>query len=60
MDSDRILVMDAGQAHEFDYPHLLLLNSRGILRNMVDATGPQESDTLKKVAADTYSRLTNK
>lgn len=60
MDSDRILVMDAGEAREFDYPHVLLLNARGILRNMVDATGPQESESLKKVAADTYNRLVNK
>lgn len=54
MDSDRILVMDAGSAKEFDYPHLLLAHEDGFLRNMVDATGPHESESLKKIAADTF------
>nr|XP_013101686.1 unnamed protein product [Stomoxys calcitrans]XP_013101693.1 unnamed protein product [Stomoxys calcitrans]XP_013101700.1 unnamed protein product [Stomoxys calcitrans] len=52
MDSDRILVMDAGQAKEFDVPHLLLKNPNGALRQMVEATG--EAETLKKIASKTY------
>lgn len=56
MDSDRILVMEHGYAKEFDLPHLLLKQEDGILRSMVDATGSQESESLKSIAADTYSK----
>lgn len=57
MDSDRILVMDAGRAVEFDYPHVLLQLPDGSLRNMVDATGPHESESLKRVAEDIYRKM---
>ncbi|KAH8336344.1 hypothetical protein KR059_002930 [Drosophila kikkawai] len=56
MDSDRIIVMDAGVAVEFDVPHLLLKKSRGHLRQMVEATGA-EADALKKVASDSHKRM---
>lgn len=56
MDSDRIIVMDAGNAAEFDVPHLLLKKPHGVLRQMVEATGG-ESEALKKVASDTFKRL---
>jgi len=55
MDSDRIIVMDAGNAVEYDIPHLLLRKSDGVLRQMVEATGG-ESDALKKVASD-FSKM---
>ncbi|KAM7362920.1 CF transmembrane conductance regulator isoform 2-T6 [Cochliomyia hominivorax] len=54
MDSDRILVMDAGCAREFDVPHLLLKNPSGALRKMVEATG-SEAEALKKMASNAYS-----
>lgn len=57
MDSDRILVMDAGCAKEFDYPHMLLQHIDGLLRNMVDATGPHESESLKRIAGDSYRQM---
>lgn len=57
MDSDRILVMDAGTIKEFDYPHILLQTENGVLRNMVDATGVQESLLLQQIASDTYGLL---
>uniref|UniRef100_A0A7G3A7F5 Putative abc transporter c family member 3 n=1 Tax=Lutzomyia longipalpis TaxID=7200 RepID=A0A7G3A7F5_LUTLO len=60
MDSDRIIVMEAGEAREFDVPHLLLQNEQGLLRDMVEATGPRESQTLKKIASDTYQRQNEK
>lgn len=60
MDSDRVLVMDAGSAKEYDIPHKLLKNSNGIFRGMVDATGPQESDQLKKVATLKYREMSHK
>ncbi|XP_055540970.1 probable multidrug resistance-associated protein lethal(2)03659 isoform X2 [Wyeomyia smithii] len=59
MDSDRILVMDAGKAREFDAPHVLLQREESVLRNMVDATGPSESESLKRIAAETYANLPN-
>ncbi|XP_017848791.2 multidrug resistance-associated protein 4-like [Drosophila busckii] len=54
MDSDRIIVMDAGNAVEYDVPHLLLMKSQGALKQMVEATGG-ESDALKKLARDSYN-----
>lgn len=54
MDSDRILVMDAGSAKEFDTPYILLKNPNGALRQMVEATGPNDADYLKKIARDTF------
>ncbi|XP_017848989.2 multidrug resistance-associated protein 4 [Drosophila busckii] len=56
MDSDRIIVMDAGNAVEYDVPHLLLKKSQGVLRQMVEATGG-EADALKKVASDSFKRM---
>lgn len=55
MDSDRVLVMDAGTIREFDQPHRLLQNPEGILRNMVEATGPHECEHLKKMAKNKYN-----
>uniref|UniRef100_A0A2C9GW86 Uncharacterized protein n=1 Tax=Anopheles farauti TaxID=69004 RepID=A0A2C9GW86_9DIPT len=57
MDSDRILVMDAGVAREFDTPHILLQQDGSILKDMVDATGPSESESLKRIAAEAYERM---
>lgn len=57
MDSDRVLVMDAGSAKEFDIPHNLLQITDGIFRGMVDATGPQESEQLKKAAAKKFCEI---
>ena len=56
MDSDRILVMDHGTAREFDIPHLLLRKSKGLLREMVEATGT-DAENLKKIASETYNRI---
>lgn len=52
-----MLVMDAGSATEYDIPHELLKNPDGIFRSMVEATGPQESEQLKKVAALKFEKL---
>uniref|UniRef100_A0A182J5C3 Uncharacterized protein n=1 Tax=Anopheles atroparvus TaxID=41427 RepID=A0A182J5C3_ANOAO len=56
MDSDRILVMDAGVAREFDTPHNLLQQEGSILKDMVEATGPSESESLKRIAAESFAR----
>lgn len=55
MDSDRIMVMDAGRVREFDWPHVLLQREGGVLRDMVDATGVQEAQNLKHIAAETHA-----
>lgn len=49
--------MDAGSAKEYDIPHKLLQIEDGIFRSMVDATGPHESEQLKKVAAQKFNEL---
>lgn len=58
MDSDRILVMDAGQITEFDLPHLLLQKSGGALSEMVAATG-QEAAGLKSIAAAKFAEYSS-
>lgn len=58
MDSDRILVMEAGCAKEYDTPYNLLKMENGILRGMVEATGPQESEYLKKIAEGKFNAIT--
>lgn len=52
MDSDRLLVMDAGRVVEFDHPHNLLKNKDGFLYSMVKETGPYTADSLHAVAAE--------
>ncbi|XP_031622965.1 multidrug resistance-associated protein 4-like, partial [Contarinia nasturtii] len=39
IDSDRVLVIDAGIGIEFDAPYLLMQNKLGVFRNMVEALG---------------------
>nr|UTK61406.1 ABCC4 [Hyphantria cunea] len=54
MDSDKVLVMDAGRMVEFDHPHILLQKKDGVLRGMVDQTGRATAETLAKVALQAY------
>lgn len=49
MDSDKVLVMDAGQMVEFDHPHVLLQN-KGVLYGMVLQTGKAMADALMRIA----------
>ena len=50
IDSDRILVMDAGQVREFDTPIRLLQDHTGIFSSMVDACGEEQARILRKTA----------
>nr|CAD7259451.1 unnamed protein product [Timema shepardi] len=50
MDSDRTLVMDAGNVVELDHPYLLMENRNGFLYNMVQETGKSMAETLYKMA----------
>ncbi|XP_063224304.1 ATP-binding cassette sub-family C member 4-like [Bacillus rossius redtenbacheri] len=54
MDSDRILVMDAGRVMEFDQPHILLQNRSGFLWSMVQETGKAMAETLTRMAEKGY------
>lgn len=49
MDSDKVLVMDAGQMVEFDHPHVLLQNKK-VLYGMVLQTGKAMSEALMRIS----------
>lgn len=59
IDADRLLVMDAGVAVEFDEPYLLMQNKNGVFRKMVEALGPQEYERLLSIAKDKYNNAKN-
>lgn len=50
MDSDKVLVMDAGSMVEFDHPHILLQNQTGFLYGMVQKTGKAMAEALMMIA----------
>ncbi|CAF4915112.1 unnamed protein product [Pieris macdunnoughi] len=52
VDSDKILVLDAGHVMEFDHPHILLQNRKGYFRKMVAETGPAMTQLLHRQAAE--------
>lgn len=55
IDSDRILVLDAGRIHEYDAPHVLLQNQSGIFYKMVQQTGKAEATSLLQTAKQAYA-----
>ena len=54
MDSDKVLVMDAGLMVEFDHPFNLLQNVNGVFYSMVEQTGKAMADALKTIAEKNY------
>lgn len=50
MDSDKVLVMDAGRAVEFGPPYELLSNDSGVFKGMVEQTGRAMADNLIEIA----------
>uniref|UniRef100_A0A6Q2YCT4 Multidrug resistance-associated protein 4 n=1 Tax=Esox lucius TaxID=8010 RepID=A0A6Q2YCT4_ESOLU len=50
IDSDRILVLDAGRIQEYDEPHALLQNQEGLFYQMVQQTGKAEAASLVHAA----------
>lgn len=50
IDSDHVLVMDAGKCVEFDTPINLLSIENGIFKGMVKALGDEEYDRLYEIA----------
>ncbi|XP_044752072.1 probable multidrug resistance-associated protein lethal(2)03659 isoform X2 [Coccinella septempunctata] len=57
MDSDKVLVMDAGTVKEFDHPHILLQNKEGIFSGMVEQTGKATAEVLHEVAKNHYESI---
>jgi len=58
-DSDRVLVIDAGEAVEFDTP-LSLISRGGYFARLVEETGPVESTILKAIIAEASSSSKDK
>lgn len=56
MDSDKVLVMNAGMNVEFDHPYKLLQYEHGFFNNLVAETGPVMSRQLKEAALESYQR----
>ncbi len=49
MDSTRVLVLNRGELAEYDSP-ANLLETNGIFSSMVEATGPEQAEHLRKIA----------
>lgn len=56
MDSDRVLVMEAGTMVEFDHPYILLQNKKGKFFKMVQETGKAMAEQLHKIAEEVYKK----
>ncbi|KAL3924691.1 MAG: hypothetical protein SGILL_000891 [Bacillariaceae sp.] len=56
MDYDYVLVMDKGQAAEFDSPAKLLSIQGGVFSELVDATGAESSKALRELANEAESK----
>ncbi|XP_031561855.1 multidrug resistance-associated protein 4-like [Actinia tenebrosa] len=54
MDSDRVMVLDEGRLVEFDEPHLLLQNPKGVFTQLVEQTGKRSIDVLCESARQAY------
>ncbi|XP_036396882.1 multidrug resistance-associated protein 4 [Megalops cyprinoides] len=55
IDSDRILVLDAGRIHEYAEPYVLLQNQDSIFFKMVQQTGKTEAAALLQTAKQAYA-----
>lgn len=58
MDSDKILVMSAGCAVEFDHPHTLL-QQNSVFKSMVRATGKHTATNLTTIAETSFESRKN-
>uniref|UniRef100_A0A1Y1MN15 ABC transporter domain-containing protein n=1 Tax=Photinus pyralis TaxID=7054 RepID=A0A1Y1MN15_PHOPY len=59
MDSDKVLVVDAGVAVEFDHPYVLLQNKVGVFYNLVQQTEKVMANTLLSIAKESYEKNTS-
>ncbi|XP_055326333.1 ATP-binding cassette sub-family C member 4-like [Sitodiplosis mosellana] len=60
MDSDKILVMDAGEVVEFDHPFELIQDSGGFFKRLLDQTDSSMVTALTLVAKESYDRCNAK
>ncbi|KAK5646552.1 hypothetical protein RI129_005016 [Pyrocoelia pectoralis] len=58
MDSNKIIVMDAGSIIEFDHPYVLLQNSNSKFYAMTYATGKSTAENLCQLAKESYCKHT--
>ncbi|XP_011505092.1 PREDICTED: multidrug resistance-associated protein 4-like isoform X1 [Ceratosolen solmsi marchali] len=56
MDCDKLLVMENGQAVEYDHPHNLLQCNDGYLAQMVQQTGNNMAQHLKEIAEKAFNK----
>lgn len=54
MDSDKVLVIDAGSVKEYDHPFVLLQDKSGIFYGMVHQTGKSVSESLYQIAKENF------
>ncbi|XP_071552963.1 ATP-binding cassette sub-family C member 4-like isoform X4 [Panulirus ornatus] len=54
MDSDRVMVLQAGRVEEFDEPHVLLKNEKSLLMSLVQQTGKAATEQLYQIAEKAY------
>lgn len=59
IDTDRVLIMDAGEGVEFDHSHNLLQNANSIFTKLVEETGFSSSRSLRDKAKKSLQRRTN-
>lgn len=59
MDADKVLVMDAGEAVEFDHPCLLLRNKDGVFSKLVSQTGSAMAENLRSIAEENFKNVTD-
>ncbi|CAG5018010.1 unnamed protein product [Parnassius apollo] len=55
-DSDRVIVMEAGQIMESGHPHELLQKSDGYFTSMVKQLGPASEQSLRELASNAYAQ----
>lgn len=59
MDSDEVIVMDAGQAVEIGSPYELLEKSHSYLSGMVSQVDKDTQGALRNIAREAYEKVNN-
>ena len=56
IESDRVMVMDAGRLVEFAHPYELLKNPNGHFKKLIDQTGSSTADILTEMAKKNFNK----